>query len=218
MLLLTPFEDSTEVYARKYSQRSKFQWKEEEDFLWNMWKEDKFWDSIWKHTVVKNQTIATNRTAFLEAGDLRIHLKNVVENKQIIATSVTMLVHNMAILESIWNTQRRKVKQMQPVWFCIYSGRQFENAFESSQWREAKHNKCNQCDYASSETGDVRVHLQYTAEKSPPCLVISVSNSSSITISITTFTTTCYITATCYITIIISNHQLWSFLLTSFVT
>ena len=111
---------------------------EEEEFLWNMWKKDKFWDSIWKHTVVKNQTIATNRTAFLEAGDLRIHLKNVVENKQIIATSVTMLVHNMAILESIWNTQRRKVKQMQPVWFCIYSGRQFENAFESSQWREAK--------------------------------------------------------------------------------
>ena len=138
MLLLTPFEDSAEAYARKYSLRSKFQWKEEEEFLWNMWKEDKFWDSIWKHTVVKNQTIATNGTTSLEAGDLRIHLRNVVENKQIIATSVTMLVHNMAILESIWNTQRRKVKQMQPVWFCIYSGRQFENAFESSQWREAK--------------------------------------------------------------------------------
>ena len=138
MLLLTPFEDSTEVYVRKYSLRGKFQWKEEEEFLWNMWKEDKFWDSIWKHTVVKNQTIATNGTTSLEADDLRIHLRNVVENKQIIATSVTMLVHNMAILESIWNTQRRKVKQMQPVWFCIYSGRQFENAFESSQWREAK--------------------------------------------------------------------------------
>ena len=87
---------------------------------------------------MKNQTIAANGTTSLEAGDLRIHLRNVVENKQIIATSVTMLVHNMAILESIWNTQRRKVKQMQPVWFCIYSGRQFENAFESSQWREAK--------------------------------------------------------------------------------
>ena len=128
MLLLTPFEDSAEAYARKYSLRSKFQWKEEEEFLWNMWKEDKFWDSIWKHTVVKNQTIATNGNT-----SLRIHLRNVVENKQIIATSVTMLVHNMAILESIWNTLRRKVKQMQPVWFCIYSGRQFENAFESSQ-------------------------------------------------------------------------------------
>ena len=38
-------------------------------------------------------------------------------------------------------------------------------------------------------------------------LVISVSNTSSITISITTatFTITCYITATCYITIIISS-------------
>ena len=138
MLLLTPFEDSAEAYARKYSLRSKFQWKEEEEFLWNMWKEDKFWDSIWKHTVVKNQTIATNGTTSLEAGDLRIHLRNVVENKQIIATSVTMLVHNMAILESIWNTQRRKVKQMQPVWFCIYSGRQFEETFEDPQWRKVK--------------------------------------------------------------------------------
>ena len=107
MLLLTPFEDSTEVYARKYSLRSKFQWKEEEEFLWNMWKEDKFWDSIWKHTVVKNQTIATNGITSLEAGDLRIHLRHVVENKQIIATSVTMLVHNMAILESIWNTTEK---------------------------------------------------------------------------------------------------------------
>ena len=103
-----------------------------------MWKEDKFWDSIWKHTVVKNQTIATNGTTSLEAGDLRIHLRNVVENKQIIATSVTMLVHNMAILESIWNTQRRKVKQMQPVWFCIYSGRQFEGTFENTQRRKVK--------------------------------------------------------------------------------
>ena len=218
MLLLTPFEDSTEVYARKYSLRSKFQWKEEEEFLWNMWKEDKFWDSIWKHTVVKNQTIATNGTTSLEAGDLRIHLRNVVENKQIIATSVTMLVHNMAILESIWNTQRRKVKQMQPVWFCIYSGRQFENAFESSQWREAKQMqpmwlrilRDRRCE------GTFAIH---SGEK-PPCLVILVSNSSSITISITTatFTNTCYIMATCYITIIIFNHQLWSFLLTSFVT
>ena len=138
MLLLTPFEDSTEVYARKYSQRSKFQWKEEEDFLWNMWKEDNFWDSIWKHTVVKNQTIATNGTTSLEAGDLRIHLRNVVENKQIIATSVTMLVHNMAILESIWNTQRRKVKQMQPVWFCMLWSKCIEISFEDPQWRKVK--------------------------------------------------------------------------------
>ena len=180
-----------------------------------MWKEDKFWDSIWKHTVVKNQTIATNGTTSLEAGDLRIHLKNVVENKQIIATSVTMLVHNMAILESIWNTQRRKCNQSDFAYIQAGNLRTHLKAHSGERL-----NKCNQCDYASSETGDVRVHLQYTAEKSPPCLVISVSNSSSITISITTatFTTTCYITATFYITIIIFNPQLWSFLLTSFVT
>ena len=211
MLLLTPFEDSTEVYARKYSQRSKFQWKEEEDFLWNMWKEDKFWDSIWKHTVVKNQTIATNGITSLEAGDLRIHLRNVVENKQIIATSVTMLVHNMAILESIWNTQRRKVKQTQPAWFCIYSGRQFENAFESSQWREAKQMQpmwLRILRYRRCE-GTFAIH---SGEKPPLLGDLGVKLLNHHLHDHLLYQ------ATCYITIIISNHQPWSFLLTSFVT
>ena len=40
--------------------------------------------------------------------------------------------------ETFESTHRGKVKQMQPMWFRIYSGREFETAFESSQWREAK--------------------------------------------------------------------------------
>ena len=42
--------------------------------------------------------------------------------------------------ETFESTRRGKVKQMQPMWFRIYSGREFETAFESSQtqWREAK--------------------------------------------------------------------------------
>ena len=36
------------------------------------------------------------------------------------------------------NTQRRKVKQMQPVWLCILSGRSFEDTFENAQWRKVK--------------------------------------------------------------------------------
>ena len=59
-----------------------------------------------------------------------------------------------------------EVKQMQPMWLCLFSGRQFEekiqtNAtnvtmhicrckqFENTQWRKARH-KCNRCDFASS--------------------------------------------------------------------
>ena len=36
------------------------------------------------------------------------------------------------------NTQWRKDKQMQPVWFCILSGRRFEETFENTQWRQIK--------------------------------------------------------------------------------
>ena len=33
---------------------------------------------------------------------------------------------------------RRKVKQMQPMWLCLFSGRQFEGTFENAQWRKVK--------------------------------------------------------------------------------
>ena len=35
-------------------------------------------------------------------------------------------------------TQWKKVVQMQPMWLCILSGRQFEDTFEITQWRKAK--------------------------------------------------------------------------------
>ena len=35
------------------------------------------------------------------------------------------------------NTQWIQVKQMQPVWLCIVSGRQLEDTFENAQWRKA---------------------------------------------------------------------------------
>ena len=36
------------------------------------------------------------------------------------------------------DAQWRQVKQMQPVWLCIFSGRQFEDTYEETQWRKAK--------------------------------------------------------------------------------
>ena len=32
------------------------------------------------------------------------------------------------------NAHWRKVKQMQPMWLCLFSGRQFEETFENAQW------------------------------------------------------------------------------------
>ena len=46
------------------------------------------------------------------------------------------------------------------MWFCIYSGRQFETAFESSQWREAK--KYIRCYFTPIKAGDLKIPpLQY---------------------------------------------------------
>ena len=40
--------------------------------------------------------------------------------------------------EAFENTQWRKIKQMQSVWFCNPSGRKSEGSFENTQWRKAK--------------------------------------------------------------------------------
>ena len=51
---------------------------------------------------------------------------------------------------------------------CIILCKHFEDTFENAQW--GKSNKCNQCDYASSEQGDLRRHLKtHSGEKSNKC-------------------------------------------------
>ena len=52
--------------------------------------------------------------------------------------------------------QWRKVKQMRPIWLCLFLGKQFEDTFVNSQW-----SKCNQCDFASSRAGNLRTHMLY---------------------------------------------------------
>ena len=46
---------------------------------------------------------------------------------------------------------------MQPVWFCTRSCRQFKGTFETH--RGGKPNKCNHCDFASVQAGNLRTHL-----------------------------------------------------------
>ena len=40
--------------------------------------------------------------------------------------------------DAFQNAQWRKAEQMQPLWLCILSGRQFEEAFENAQLRKVK--------------------------------------------------------------------------------
>ena len=37
----------------------------------------------------------------------------------------------------------RKAKQMQPMWLCIFSGKQFEETFDKAQWRKSQTNATN---------------------------------------------------------------------------
>ena len=46
---------------------------------------------------------------------------------------------------------------------CISSGRQFEETFEKAY-------KCNQCDFASVQAGNLRTHLKtHSGEKADKC-------------------------------------------------
>ena len=45
--------------------------------------------------------------------------------------------------EAFDSIQRRKVKQMQPVWLCIIPERQFSGTFENAWWRKNKYRQCD---------------------------------------------------------------------------
>ena len=59
--------------------------------------------------------------------------KYTAEKSQTNVTSV-----NMPAKDTLETTQWRKVKQMQPVWICLFSSRQFEETFENTKWGQGK--------------------------------------------------------------------------------
>ena len=70
--------------------------------------------------------------------------------------------------ESFKNTQWRKVKQMQPMRLCLFTGRRFVAHLKSHSGE--KSNECNQCNFASSYANALRDHLKtHNREKSNKC-------------------------------------------------
>ena len=47
-----------------------------------------------------------------------------------------LLWSNLFEKKTFENPQWRKVKQMQPMWLCFFSGRRFEDTFENPHWRK----------------------------------------------------------------------------------
>ena len=88
------------------------------------------WGHIWKHTVEKSQTNATNVTLHpLRQAIWRNTWTCTVGKSQTNVTNVTLHPFRQAIWGNTWKcTVEKKAKQMQPMWLCIFSGRQFEDA------------------------------------------------------------------------------------------
>ena len=101
------------------------------------------WGLIWKRTVAKSQTNATN---------------------------VTLHPLRQAICGGIWKhtVEKRQVKQMQQMWLCIFLCKRIEDTFRMHSGE--KSNKCNQCNYASPHASSLRTHLKtHSGEKSNKC-------------------------------------------------
>ena len=80
------------------------------------------WGHIWKRTAEKSWTNATNVTMLLLGPTILGHIwKHTVEKSQTNVTNVTLPIRRKVTFE---NTQRRKVKQMQPMWLCFFLGQQ----------------------------------------------------------------------------------------------
>ena len=58
---------------------------------------------------------------------------------------------------------------MQPMWLCLFSGRQFEVTFEKKHIEE-KSNKYNQCEFGCSDPSSLRSHMKlHSGGKSNKC-------------------------------------------------
>ena len=70
----------------------------------------------------------------------------------------------------LWKFKFLNYLNQQPMWFFMFSGKQFEEKFEEKKHIGEKLNKCNQCDYTSSQKGHLRTYLKtHSREKSYKC-------------------------------------------------
>ena len=95
------------------------------------------WGHIWRHTVEKNQTSATNVTMHLLMQAIWGHIwKRTVGKSHTNATNVTL----HPVMQVLWGHTLKctveKVKQMQAVWLCISSCRPYEDTFDKAHWRK----------------------------------------------------------------------------------
>ena len=90
-----------------------------------------FWGDIWEHTAEKSRTNAISVTMhLLRQAIWGVIWRRTVEKNQTNSTIVTMhLLLKAHICKHIY---QRKVKQMQPVYFCIFLCRQFEETYENA--------------------------------------------------------------------------------------
>ena len=115
------------------------------------------WRHILKDTLEKSQTNPTSltlhplRNTFW--GDIWEHT---AEKSRTNAISVTMHLLRQAIWGVIWRRTVEKIKQIQPLWLCIFFWR---HTFVNTYIRE-KSNKCNQCIFASFFAGNLRKHMK----------------------------------------------------------
>ena len=100
-----------------------------------------------------------------QAGDLRRHLithSGEKPNKSNVTMPALIRVH-------LKSHNGEKPKKVQPMWLGIFSGSQFEKTLDNTQHGE-KQNRCNQCDYASSQASNLRTHFKtHNGEKSNKC-------------------------------------------------
>ena len=118
------------------------------------------WGHIWKHTVEKNQTNATNATMQpLRQATWRDIWKHTVEKSPTNATSVSMRPFRQAIWRHIWkHTVEKSQTNATSVTMQLLRQEIWSGIWKSTL--ETKANKCNQCGNAFSQKRNLKRHLK----------------------------------------------------------
>ena len=95
------------------------------------------WGYIRKLTPEKNLINAANVTLQQFTSQVWLTILRVTwEKKRNHSNATTAIMHliNHPIWRHIWELNQKKILQMQPMWPCLCSKKQFEETFENSSW------------------------------------------------------------------------------------